>query len=61
MKFDDFVIEESSKHVRHGGGIYGRCSCDIGLRWRSLLIELHSVRGFVVDDEISEELKIFLA
>jgi hypothetical protein len=36
-------------------------SCGIGLRWRSLLIEFHSVRGFVVDDEISEELKIFLA
>ena len=36
-------------------------SCEVGLRWRSLLIEFQSLRGFEDDEEMSEELKTFLA
>jgi len=36
-------------------------SCDMGLRRRSLLIEFQSLRGFLEEDEMSEELKTFLA
>ena len=36
-------------------------SCEVGLRCRRLFIEFQSLRGFGDDEEMSDELKTFLA
>ena len=63
MKLENFVREEKNEANMLGKDFESTVdgSCEVGLRCRSFLIEFQSLQGFEDNEEISEELKTFLA
>ena len=60
MNFENLFEEKETNMFGKDLELMVDGSCDVGLRWKSLLIELQSLRGSDDDDdEMSEELKIF--